>query len=290
MTSSKERQQRAAARARLAREMAERREAARRRRQRQAIFGAAAALVLVVGGVIWAVTALTGGEEEPTSPSVGAESPAPDDVEPDDAAADAPGTSGECQWLPEDVEVNPNLQEVGTPEVGDPPPGPAMMTITTNHGAIEVEMDAENAPCTYASFAHLAGERFYDDTICHRMTTEGIFVLQCGDPSGTGAGGPTYKYAEENLPVDQQPTYPAGTMAMAKTQAPSSTGSQFFLVYEDTELPPDYTVVGYVTEGLEIVESIAAEGAVDQTGEPAGDGTPAAEVVIETMVVGDPAS
>lgn len=276
MTSTRERQQRAAARAKLAREMAERQDAARQRRRRRAIFGAAAALVLVVGGVAWAVTAVTG--DEPSTP-MGAESPAPSD-----AAA-----TGDCEWLPEDVEANPSLQDVGTPTVGEPPTGPATMTIETNHGGIEVEMDAPNAPCTYASFAHLAGQGFYDDTTCHRMTTEGIYVLQCGDPTGTGTGGPTYKYAEENLPDAEQPTYPAGTVAMAKAQAPSTTGSQFFLVYEDTELPPEYTVVGTITEGLETIQDVAADGAVDESGEPAGDGAPATEVTIETLQVSDPA-
>lgn len=278
MTSTRERQQRAAARARLAREMAERQETARRRRQRQAMLGAAGALVLVVGGVVWAVAALTGDDPAPTPPPI-ADSPEP---------GEDPLPPGECEWLPEDVEANPDLLDVGTPSAGDPPTGPVAMTITTNHGVVEVEMAAEQAPCTYASFAHLAEQEFYDDTGCHRLVTEGIYVLQCGDPSGTGRGGPTYRYAEENLPAGEQPTYPKGTIAMAKTPQPATTGSQFFIVYEDSELPPDYTVVGTVTEGLEIVESVAGDGAVDETGEPVPDGAPSTEVVIETLRVDDP--
>jgi peptidyl-prolyl cis-trans isomerase B (cyclophilin B) len=278
VTSTRERQQRAAARARLAREMAERQETAKRRRQRQAMVGAAAALVVVVAGVVWAVSALTGDDPESTPPPL-ADSPAPGD-------AAAPG---ECEWLPDDPSMNPDLVDVGTPPVGDPPTGTATMTITTNHGVIEVEMAAEQAPCTYASFAHLAGQEFYDGTACHRLVTEGIYVLQCGDPSGTGRGGPTYRYAEENLPVGEEPTYPAGTVAMAKTLQPASTGSQFFIVFDDSALPPDYTVVGTVTEGLEIVEGIAADGAVDPDGETVPDGAPATEVLIDTLRVTDPA-
>lgn len=285
MTSSRERQQRAAARARLAREMAERQEAAKRRRQRQALAGAAAAFLLVIAGVFWAVTALQD-DDAPVTPVAG-ESASPSQSP---GASASPAAPGECQWLPEDASANPNLVDVGTPPPGDPPAGPATMTITTNHGVIEVEMDAPAAPCTYASFAHLAGQEFYDGTSCHRLTTEGLYVLQCGDPSGTGSGGPSYKYAEENLPsTDQQPTYPAGVVAMAKTAAPSSTGSQFFLVYEDSQLPPDYTIVGTITEGLDVVESIAAEGAVDGSGQEVPDGAPKAEVVIETLRVSDPA-
>jgi peptidyl-prolyl cis-trans isomerase B (cyclophilin B) len=278
VTSTRERQQRAAARARLARDMAERQEAAKRRRQRQAMIGAASALVLVVGGVVWAVTALTG--EDPAPPPPAASSPDP---------IDEPAALGECEWLPEDDSINTDLIEVGFPEFGDPPTTPATMTITTNHGVIEVEMDAAQAPCTYASFAHLAGQEFYDNTGCHRLVTQGIFVLQCGDPSGTGRGGPTYKYAEENLPFNQVPTYPRGVVAMAKTAVPATTGSQFFIVFEDSDLPPEYTIVGTVVDGLEIVETIAAAGAVDPSGQPVPDGAPATEVLIETLRVSEPA-
>lgn len=276
MTSTKERQQRAAARARLAREMAERQAAARRRRQRQAALGAATALVLIVGGVAWGVAALSSNDEPEAPPAAG-------DVEPGAAGPD------ECVWLPDDAAANPYLQEVGTPPPGEPRSGVATMTITTNRGVIEVQMDTAQAPCTAASFTHLAENGFYDDTTCHRLVTDNIYVLQCGDPSGTGQGGPTYRYAEENLPVNETLPYPKGTMAMAKTAAPSSTGSQFFVVYEDTYLPPEYTVVGTVTEGLEIVEEIAADGAVNDADETVPDGDPSTEIVIETLRVTDPA-
>ena len=279
MTSSRERQQRAAARARLARQMSERQAAARKRRQLQLIIGAAVAVVVVTVGTVWAITSL-GDDPQPVDPAAG--------PSPSAAPSAPPAEPGECAWQSEDPAQNPNLQDVGLPEAGDPPTGPATMTITTNQGVLEVEMDAANAPCTYASFAHLASQEFYDGTPCHRLTTEGIFVLQCGDPSGTGTGGPAYRYAEENLPVDAQPSYPKGTLAMAKTAEPASTGSQFFIVYEDTELPPDYTVVGTVTEGIEVVEEIAAAGATDPTGADASDGAPNTEVTIETLRVGDP--
>jgi peptidyl-prolyl cis-trans isomerase B (cyclophilin B) len=260
--------------------MAERQAAAKRRRQRIIAASAAAGLVLVVAGGFWVVSAVTGEDPSPAAatgtptPTLGASAPA---AEP-----------GECVWLPEDAAANPNLVDLGTPAQSEPPTGAAPMTITTNHGVIEVEMDAPAAPCTYASFAHLAGQGFYDDTTCHRLTTEGIYVLQCGDPSGTGSGGPTYKYAEENLPTDEQPSYPRGVVAMAKTSEPSTTGSQFFIVYQDSELPPQYTVVGTVTGGLEIVEGIAADGAVDGAGAAVPDGAPKTETVIETLEVGEP--
>jgi peptidyl-prolyl cis-trans isomerase B (cyclophilin B) len=270
VTSTRERQQRAAARARLEREMAQRQAAARKRRQLQAGIGAGVALLLVVVGTVWLVRSLGGGDSGSAAAS-------------NTAAADA------CQWLPADPTANPNLKDVGTPPAGEPRSGVETLSIMTNRGAIEAKMDTAKVPCTAASLSYLASKKFYDNTKCHRLTTEGIKVLQCGDPTGTGAGGPTYQYAEENLPVDQRPTYPAGTIAMAKTQAPSSTASQFFIVYEDTDLPAQYTVVGTVTKGLDVVQKVAKAGAVDASGKPTGDGAPKDEVVIETLTVSPPA-
>lgn len=286
MTSTRERQQRAAARARLAREMAERQAEAKKRRQRNAIIGAAVAAVVVIAGGFWGVTSLLGEDDDPASASPGTE---PSASAPADALALV--EAGICSWIPEDPNV-PGYEaytDVGYPaEVAEPGEGTATIAIQTNLGDIEVEVDVANVPCTYASFQHLASQSFYDGSPCHRLTTEGIFVLQCGDPTGTGTGGPTYKLAEENLPTDQSPSYPAGTLAMAKTQAPSTTGSQFFIVYDDTELPPDYTVVGQVTKGLKIVKDVAADGASDPEGNPTGDGAPNTEVTIESLRVTDP--
>ncbi|HEY3006684.1 MAG TPA: peptidylprolyl isomerase [Micromonosporaceae bacterium] len=272
MASTKERQQRAAARARLEREMAQRQAAARKRRQTQAAIGAGVALLLVVAGVVWLVTSLGGNEKKTT------------------AGAGPTAAAASCQWLPDDKKANPDLKDVGTPPAGEPHSGIQTMTITTNRGVIEAKMDTAKVPCTAASFTYLAGKKFFDNTKCHRLVTEGIKVLQCGDPTGKGTGGPTYKYAEENLPKDQRPAYPEGTIAMAKTQAPSSTGSQFFIVYGDSDLPADYTVVGTVTKGMDIVKKVGADGAVDASGKAASDGKPKDEVLIKTFTVSPPAA
>lgn len=262
-------QQRAAARARLERQMAEKLEQARKRKQRNAIIGAAAALVVVVASAAWIIS-MVGGEKQ------------------DDPTVGAP--AGDCQWFDEDTAANPNLKDVGRPPVDVAKNGTQAMTIETNKGTIEVEVNTAKAPCTAASMTYLAGQKFFDDTKCHRLTTEGIKVLQCGDPSATGAGGPTYKLAEENLPnfTDPKLNYPAGTIAMAKTQAPNSTGSQFFIVYGDTELPGDYTVLGKITKGLDVVEKIGAKGAVGEDGKATPDGKPKEEVVIKTLTVSAP--
>jgi peptidyl-prolyl cis-trans isomerase B (cyclophilin B) len=161
------------------------------------------------------------------------------------------------------------------------------MTITTNVGVIEVAVDTAKAPCTAASMTYLASRHFFDNSKCHRLVTEGIKVLQCGDPSGTGMGGPTYKMAEENLPnvTDPLKAYPAGVLAMAKTQAPNSTGSQFFIVYGESQLSPDYTVLGMLTKGLDVVQKIGAAGAVGPDGKAALDGAPKNPVTITSLTM-----
>ncbi len=147
-------------------------------------------------------------------------------------------------------------------------------TLQTSAGDIPMTLDADRTPCTVGSFVSLAEQGYYDDSPCHRLTTSGIFVLQCGDPSGTGMGGPGYSYADE---LDGTETYPAGTVAMANA-GPDTNGSQFFLVYEDTPLPPSYTVFGELSpEGLEVVQAVAAAGAEGDTG---NGGTPVTPVTI----------
>lgn len=150
-----------------------------------------------------------------------------------------------------------------------------------------IELDGAAAPQGVSSFVSLAQSGFYDGLTCHRLTTgESFKVLQCGDPSGDGTGGPDYSYGPiENAPTDD--VYPAGTIAMARVGGDAySMGSQFFIVYGDTTIPSDaaggYTVLGTVTSGLDQVASqIAAAGTVDG----GQDGAPAAEAVIEGVSV-----
>ena len=120
------------------------------------------------------------------------------------------------------------------------------------------------------SFKHLAEAKYFDGTSCHRLTTDNIFVLQCGDPTGTGSGGPGYQFGDENLPTEGADNYPAGTVAMANA-GPGTNGSQFFLVYKDTQLPPSYTIFGTITKGLDVVQKVADAG---RTTNGAGDGKP----------------
>ncbi|MBE7700933.1 peptidylprolyl isomerase [Oerskovia sp. Sa1BUA8] len=151
--------------------------------------------------------------------------------------------------------------------------------LRTSAGDIAFTLDGQAAPQTVASFVSLARGGFFDDTDCHRLTTANIFVLQCGDPTGTGTGGPGYTFGPvENTPEDG--FFPAGTIAMARALSTDSQGSQFFLVYEDSTLPTDtggYTVFGKITSGLDVVRAVADAGTADG----AVDGTPATPVTIE---------
>jgi peptidyl-prolyl cis-trans isomerase B (cyclophilin B) len=150
--------------------------------------------------------------------------------------------------------------------------------LNTSCGAVTLALEAAQAPHTVNSFVFLAGQKYFDHSPCHRLTTAGIFVLQCGDPTGTGTGGPGYTIPDENL---AGATYAAGTVAMANTGQPHSGGSQFFLVYRDSQLPPSYTPFAKVSAGLDVLQQIAALGTT--TG--SSDGPPRGGVVIDSVSV-----
>jgi peptidyl-prolyl cis-trans isomerase B (cyclophilin B) len=146
---------------------------------------------------------------------------------------------------------------------------------------VTLELDGAKAPQAVASFVSLAQQGYFDGTSCHRLTTSGIYVLQCGDPTGTGSGGPGYSFGPiENAPSDD--VYPAGTLAMARVGGDgASMGSQFFLVYQDSTIPSDtaggYTVFGRITSGLDVVQAVADAGVAGGL----SDGPPASPVTIE---------
>lgn len=166
-------------------------------------------------------------------------------------------------------------RNVGTPSGDVSRLRPYAATLRTNHGDVVFEADTAKAPCTTNSFAYLAGRKYFDGTTCHRLTTAGIFVLQCGDPTGTGTGGPGYRFADENL---TGAVYPAGTVAMANA-GPGTNGSQFFLVYEDTRLPPAYTPFGRITRNAHVLDEIAGKGTKDG----GGDGAPRQDVIVDSV-------
>jgi peptidyl-prolyl cis-trans isomerase B (cyclophilin B) len=157
---------------------------------------------------------------------------------------------------------------------------PKKFTLVTNCGNIVITTVGAKAPFAMTSIAALAKGGYYDNSLCHRLTTQGLFVLQCGDPTATGRGGPQFTFPDENLPANTANNYPAGTVAMANS-GPNTNGSQFFLVYANTTLAPSYTIWGTITSGLDIVKAIAKAGAAG--GAP--DGKPAKTIAIQKVLV-----
>jgi peptidyl-prolyl cis-trans isomerase B (cyclophilin B) len=239
-----------------------------------AMLGAAIALVVVVLGG-WGLAAVSRASDPHAGRGAGA------------AAAGGEGTAdgstaGPCDWKPTTGDPA-SITDTGTPGSGEPRTGTATMTVTTSLGAIEITIDRARTPCTAASFAYLAGKKFFDGTRCHRLVTSGIYVLQCGDPTASGAGGPSYEFADENLP---QPgpagsaTYRRGVVAMAN-RGPGTNGSQFFINFQDGELAPSFTPFGTVTNGMEIIDEIARAGVAGG----GSDGKPAIVVSIISLTV-----
>lgn len=184
-----------------------------------------------------------------------------------------------CDWQSSDQAA----KDVSPPADHATETGEVPVVISTDAGDIGATLDADAAPCTVSSFVSLATQGYFDDTPCHRLTTpaSGISVLQCGDPTGTGMGGPGYTIPDETTGSE---TYPAGTIAMARTSEPHSGGSQFFLVYDATQLKPDYTVFGHLDDdGLAVVRQIAQQGVAGG----GADGSPAEPVTIRSVDVED---
>jgi peptidyl-prolyl cis-trans isomerase B (cyclophilin B) len=225
-----------------------------------------------LGGALVALAACSGTVAGPASP----------------AATDSGGGGGAgptgatvtCDWVaarsgnPYAVDVDPPAPEVSAE-------GTAALRMTTSLGELVLTLDRAGAPCAAASMLHLAERGYFDGSACHReVDSEGLQVLQCGDPTGTGAGGPTYAFPTD---VDGDETYPRGTVAMANG-GQGLDGSQFFLVWGDSLLPPDYTVVGTVDEaGLAVLDVVAANGNDGSLDPSPGGGAPNVPVTVESM-------
>jgi peptidyl-prolyl cis-trans isomerase B (cyclophilin B) len=191
----------------------------------------------------------------------------------------------QCSY-PQDGKVEDPTLPPGDPTVT----GDVAATLSLSQGEVPLTLHAGDSPCTVSSFLTLAEAGYFDDTICHRLTTSGIYVLQCGDPTGTGGGGPGYSFADELDSAkalesfEQAPDYkiyPPGTLAMANAGA-NTNGSQFFLVYEDSPLLPNYTVFGTIDPaGLDVLTAIAEAG----TSDASTDGAPNEPVTITGVTV-----
>jgi peptidyl-prolyl cis-trans isomerase B (cyclophilin B) len=284
-------QRREAAKRKLDRQLARRAERAKRRRV-FAVAGSAGAVVLVIGLVV--LITVLGREDDgnvdtaavPSAPPVPSENSAASQSPELEIPTERAEPPVRPQPLPPSVDcqypVGPQapVKPVNPPPAGaTPTTGTVGLSLQTSAGTIPLTLDRSLAPCAVQSFLSLTEQGYFNDTPCHRLTTgQGLQVLQCGDPSGTGTGGPGYSFADETYP---ELTYGRGYLAMANS-GPNTNGSQFFLVYGDAQLPPDYTVFGTVSdEGLRVIDQVARAG----TQGSAPDGPPAPPVTITTATI-----
>lgn len=294
-------ERRANAKRNLDQQVQQRAQAAARQRRILMIAGAAVAVLLVIGVVV--VVLRDNGDSGNVNAAGSASSESSDAAE---EAADKPGqlpkftpspsVGANCQY----PKAGPASKPVDPPRSGKIPTDPAepgvsaevSVSMLTDQGPIGLMLNNAESPCTVNSFISLGAKDFFSGTQCHRLTTsEMLKVLQCGDPIGDGTGGPGYEFANEyptdqyqpNDPAARRPvTYPRGTLAMANA-GPGTNGSQFFLVYQDSVLPPQYTVFGTIQQdGLATLDKIAA-GGVGPGGRGPDDGPPVTKVTIKSV-------
>ncbi|WP_040791084.1 peptidylprolyl isomerase [Nocardia paucivorans] len=285
-------QRRAAAKRKLERQLANR--AARERKRKQLTVAGSVLGVIVVAAAITGVYFLTRGDDDADTAAASTTPEASLSNTPLAAPPPAPvakPATVNCTYRP----TGPAAKPVDPPRTEGIPTadGNATLSISveTNQGPLGLTLNNAQSPCTVNSFASLAGQGYFDGTDCHRLTEgEGLKVLQCGDPTGSGTGGPGYEFDNE-YPTDQyapgdpalqQPIgYQRGVLAMANA-GPGTNGSQFFIVYGDSILPPNYTIFGTVDEtGLQTLDKIAALGQDESNGP--GDGRPRQPVTIQTV-------
>ncbi|SUE13791.1 peptidyl-prolyl cis-trans isomerase [Rhodococcus gordoniae] len=282
-------QRRQAAKRKLERQL-ERRAERERKRRRATIALSALGVIMVVGAgvALWAVNR---GDDTATEAASNDTSGSEYAALPEGRSEPLPETVN-CSYPADGREPSKPAQPPRTEGIRTTGEGntDVSVSVETNQGNIGLILHNDDSPCTVNSFLSLASQNYFDDTTCHRLTTSpSLQVLQCGDPSGSGSGGPGYQFANEfptdqfaaDDPAAQEPmTYPRGTLAMANTGQPETNGSQFFLVYGDSVLPPQYTVFGTIDEtGLATLDTIAAAGVAGG----AADGTPALETTLTSV-------
>ncbi|MEV7971321.1 peptidylprolyl isomerase [Sphaerisporangium sp. NPDC088356] len=264
----------------------ERRAERQLRTKRVAILGTSLGVLVVVGGIFTAVAVMSGGDSK-TAAATASTSPAASSAAPSAGPQPKPydAATGTCDFV---------ADTSGAPakSVGLPPAkadtAAKTMTIGTNHGDIVVSLATDKAPCTVSSFAYLASKKYFDGSKCHRMGPASFPMLQCGDPLAKadgknptdGQGGPGYRFADENLTGVK---YTRGVVAMANSGA-NTNGSQFFIIFGDLQLPPNYTPFGTVTKGLKILDDVSKKGVLPG-GMGDGSGAPKDPVEIKHVTI-----
>ncbi|MGW0768125.1 peptidylprolyl isomerase [Streptomyces sp. NPDC002676] len=272
---SQEQRRRQLAREKFLRQQQRRTQSRRKARMRNSVIASVLGVVVIGSLALYTTGVLKNDDDKKSNASAEVTpSASPTSKAPDPCAKPAAGSVKRLSWKKE-------------PAMTIDTSAKYTMKLATTCGDIGIALKTAAAPHTVNSFAFLTGKGFLDHTKCHRLTTEGIFVLQCGDPQGTGMGGPGYTIPDENLKDTSLKgnKYPAGTVAMANTGQKHSGGSQFFLVYKDSPLPPSYTPFGTVdAAGMKVLQKIANAGA--QPADPtSGNTAPNATVVINKATV-----
>ncbi|GLZ34743.1 peptidylprolyl isomerase [Lentzea sp. NBRC 105346] len=275
-------QRRAAAKRKLERQLVRRQERAKKRRT-VAIIATGLAVVLIAGGVYFLATHdFSSGDAAASETTPPAPITIPTEIKP---LAKRPTPLAEkvsCEYRKEE---NP-AKQVNLPGTADvPATGTVNATLKLGQGEVPITLDRALAPCAVNSFESLIKQGYFDGSPCHRLSTKGLQMLQCGDPTGTGQGGPGYKFDNEVWP---ELTYGRGYLAMANAgpdkadPKKGTNGSQFFIVYGEAGLSPDYTVFGSVGEpGLKVIDDIARAGDDGSFDPSPGGGKPNKEVKIE---------
>jgi peptidyl-prolyl cis-trans isomerase B (cyclophilin B) len=265
--SSSNKRERALARKKYERQQERRAQREAQRKRRNQVVAVVAGLVIVLGAVLAIVLNSRSNDSATASPTPSdSASVSPSTSVSPSASASSSTTAKACATAPTPTTKTQTWSAPGGSTLPTTPP--TFLKLATNCGDIVIEMDAAKAPKTTQSMAFLAAQGFYTDSDCFRLTVTGLFVLQCGSPTNNGQGGPGYSVPDENLPSAGTNNYPAGTVAMANA-GPGTAGSQFFIVYKDTTLGPDYTIWGKVVSGLDVVQKVAAAGVQTGAGAPA---------------------
>jgi len=279
-------QRREAARRHLERQLERRAEQEAARKRFTLIASVAGTVVLIVVVIVFIVA--VGNDSKKPKHQAGSTTPSPTTTASpspsSSAAAFTPKrTSGPCGYVTVDPS-HPGLKDVGLPPDPKPTPTPTLtVAFATNRGTIDATLDGKSAPCTVQSMAYLIEKKFFDNTPCPRVVDSGIYVVQCGSGGTSTAGGPTYTIPDENL---AKADYSAGAIAMANTGAPNTGSSQFFFITKNSNagLGKQYTVVGHVTKGLDILQKVAAGGNNGSSGQ-VGGGAPKLALSFTTVKI-----
>jgi peptidyl-prolyl cis-trans isomerase B (cyclophilin B) len=224
------------------------------------IVGTIAVLGLVIGFIV-----ATGNDSKKPTNSGASSRPSPT------TSTTAAAAAYPCTWTKSGTAAKP----VQVPSTTTPPrSGKVDLLVQTSRGTLTFQLDRAAAPCAVESFVSLVQQQYFNNTPCHRLTSGSLNVLQCGDPTGTGSGGPGYEFHDE---LSGSEKYTRGVIAMANA-GPNTNGSQFFIVYKDSTLGPNYTIFGKVTGGLRVVDKVAAKGST-----PKDDGKPKLPITIASI-------